>query len=372
MRQKSGWVQLLILGCAVAFPLKGKADTASTAETRTSSSSVPTDLSLFGGVSGGMGLISGQDYSSSPSGGLVQVNGLVSNETRHWTIDGGLGWMYNSVSGQNASANDIRIRVRAATAEFSPRYRLTERWQLGPAAEIIFGADTGYGPTVGNAIGTPFVGARAVYELPSQNSPLRFVAQALTDVGLQDRRVSFFTAGVQIGIPIRRHRSESFRPADDEIRATQAAPQSEPIRLILDPQQVFFGTNSSRLRPDVQNVLEEIGIYLSKNKESFSRVEISGHADHRGSFQYNLKLSRKRAESVRETLLSGGIDKRIQSEGYSWSQPVDPANNAAAWTKNRRVEVAFYDVHDPVALLRIIDRLPKGVSPTGVMPGVIR
>ncbi|MCA9488804.1 MAG: OmpA family protein, partial [Myxococcales bacterium] len=54
---------------------------------------------------------------------------------------------------------------------------------------------------------------------------------------------------------------------------------------------------------------------------------------------YNLELSKKRAASVREYFIEKGIaPERLTSEGYGETRPLDPANNEAAWSKNRRVD----------------------------------
>jgi peptidoglycan-associated lipoprotein len=226
---------------------------------------------------------------------------------------------------------------------------------------MLFGADTGFGPVVGNSIGTLYAGARLVYEISSMGTtglPLRFLAQGLTDLNVSGRQVSLITAGVQIGIPIRASRS-----ADVQARSTGtdvlSVSHSAPIRLVLDPQVVFFGTNSSKLREPILESLGQIGDYLSSNPGQWGRVEVTGHADRRGSYQYNLKLSKKRAESVKTALVSGdSLGERVRVEGYSYSKPEDPGNNPAAWAKNRRVEVVFYDVRDPEPLLKLIRELP--------------
>ncbi|MBO4441254.1 OmpA family protein [bacterium] len=68
-------------------------------------------------------------------------------------------------------------------------------------------------------------------------------------------------------------------------------------------------------------------------------VRIEGHADERGSIDYNLSLGEKRAIEVKTKLLQAGIDpQRIKIISYGEEQPVDPASNEDAWFKNRRAE----------------------------------
>lgn len=69
------------------------------------------------------------------------------------------------------------------------------------------------------------------------------------------------------------------------------------------------------------------------------RVRISGHADSRGSDEYNLVLGNKRALAARQYLIGRGIDGgRIDVTSFGEERPVDPAENEAAWARNRRAE----------------------------------
>ena len=66
-------------------------------------------------------------------------------------------------------------------------------------------------------------------------------------------------------------------------------------------------------------------------------VTIAGHADERGTREYNLALGERRAISVRNYLIALGIDPgRIRTVSYGKERPVDPGSNEEAWTKNRR------------------------------------
>jgi tRNA(Ser,Leu) C12 N-acetylase TAN1 len=66
-------------------------------------------------------------------------------------------------------------------------------------------------------------------------------------------------------------------------------------------------------------------------------LRIDGHADERGSDEYNLVLSKRRAAEAKRYLVQQGIDgARIDTEGYGEEQPLDPGNNESAWAMNRR------------------------------------
>ena len=69
------------------------------------------------------------------------------------------------------------------------------------------------------------------------------------------------------------------------------------------------------------------------------RIRVSGHADERGSDEYNLVLGNKRSLAAKQYLVSKGIDgSRIDVTSLGEERPVDPASNEAAWAKNRRDE----------------------------------
>ena len=69
------------------------------------------------------------------------------------------------------------------------------------------------------------------------------------------------------------------------------------------------------------------------------KIEISGHTDNQGKHAYNMDLSKRRAESVRNYLVGKGIDSsRITVQGYGPDQPIDTNKNKAGRAKNRRIE----------------------------------
>ena len=122
---------------------------------------IVSNWKLFGGVASGFGLAAGQDYAGSPSGLQVVLSGLVSYEARSWVYDGGISWLYSQLNGSTAENLPVEVRTRAGMINLSPRYRLSQHWQLGPAMDIAFGTDTSFGASVGNPIGTCVDGTKS-------------------------------------------------------------------------------------------------------------------------------------------------------------------------------------------------------------------
>ena len=101
------------------------------------------------------------------------------------------------------------------------------------------------------------------------------------------------------------------------------------------PDRVFFATNKSTLTTAARATLRKQATYLRKNKNL--NVTIEGHADERGTREYNLALGERRANSARDYLMTYGISgKRISVISYGKEKPVNPASTPLAWSQNRR------------------------------------
>ena len=101
------------------------------------------------------------------------------------------------------------------------------------------------------------------------------------------------------------------------------------------PDRIFFATNKSSLTTAARETLRKQATYLRKNKSL--NVTIEGHADERGTREYNLALGERRANAARDYLMTYGISgKRISTISYGKEKPVNPASTPLAWSQNRR------------------------------------
>ena len=101
------------------------------------------------------------------------------------------------------------------------------------------------------------------------------------------------------------------------------------------PDRVFFATNKSSLTTKSRETLRKQAKYLRKNKNL--NVTIEGHADERGTREYNLALGERRANAAKDYLMTYGISgKRISVISYGKEKPVNPASTPLAWSQNRR------------------------------------
>ena len=101
------------------------------------------------------------------------------------------------------------------------------------------------------------------------------------------------------------------------------------------PDRVFFATNESILTTKSRDTLRKQAAWLRKN--SSINVVVEGHADERGTREYNLALGERRANAAKDYLMTYGISaNRISVISYGKERPVASGSNPLAWSKNRR------------------------------------
>ena len=101
------------------------------------------------------------------------------------------------------------------------------------------------------------------------------------------------------------------------------------------PDRVFFATNKSALTTAARDTLRKQATWLRKNKDI--TVTVEGHADERGTREYNLALGERRANAAKDYLMTYGISgKRISVISYGKERPANPASSPLAYSMNRR------------------------------------
>lgn len=144
---------------------------------------------------------------------------------------------------------------------------------------------------------------------------------------------------------------EVFRRArEEEIRRLQQAlnqiaeTRRTALGLVMNlgSDTINFDFDKAELRPKEREILSRIaGILLTSRGY---RIQIWGHTDDIGSDEYNLELSRRRAEAVKQYLVEAGIDpSAISTKGFGKSRPLVPGTSPEARAKNRRVEIGIVD-----------------------------
>jgi peptidoglycan-associated lipoprotein len=117
--------------------------------------------------------------------------------------------------------------------------------------------------------------------------------------------------------------------------AGTAAPGSQQDFIVNVGDRVFFDTDSSELSEQARATLDKQAQWLNQyNRYAFL---IEGHADERGTREYNIALGARRAQTVREYLVSRGVSaQRMRTISYGKERPVAVCNDISCWSQNRR------------------------------------
>jgi peptidoglycan-associated lipoprotein len=127
------------------------------------------------------------------------------------------------------------------------------------------------------------------------------------------------------------------KPAEPAVKAKMAGPKSgSQADLVINVgDRVFFDFDKFNLSSDARSTLEKQAAWLKKH--SGLTITIEGHADERGTREYNLALGERRANSTKDYLIALGISPgRLKTLSYGKERPVALGSNEEAWAQNRR------------------------------------
>lgn len=117
--------------------------------------------------------------------------------------------------------------------------------------------------------------------------------------------------------------------------AGAATPGSQQDFVVNVGDRVFFDTDQTDLSSQARQTLDNQAQWLSRYSQYSFTIE--GHADERGTREYNIALGARRAQSVREYLVSRGIAaNRMRTISYGKERPVAVCNDISCWSQNRR------------------------------------
>jgi peptidoglycan-associated lipoprotein len=138
-----------------------------------------------------------------------------------------------------------------------------------------------------------------------------------------------------LGIALSMGACASKNPLDGNAMASAATPGSQQDFVVNVGDRVFFENDQSDLTPQAMATLDRQVQWLQTyNRYAFT---IEGHADERGTREYNIALGARRAQSVRAYMTSHGIDgSRLRTISYGKERPVAVCNDISCWSQNRR------------------------------------
>jgi len=118
--------------------------------------------------------------------------------------------------------------------------------------------------------------------------------------------------------------------------AGAASPGSQQDFVVNVGDRVFFETDSSDLTTQARATLDKQAQWLT-NYSNYTQFTVEGHADERGTREYNIALGARRAQAVRDYLISRGIAaNRMRTISYGKERPVAVCNDISCWSQNRR------------------------------------
>ena len=113
-----------------------------------------------------------------------------------------------------------------------------------------------------------------------------------------------------------------------------------PSGELLSKRIVYFDFDRAEIRADSQSVVAAHAAYLSKNPNQ--KVRLEGHADERGSREYNIGLGERRGQTVRRALaLQGVAEAQLSTVSYGEERPAAAGSDEQAYALNRRVEIVY-------------------------------
>lgn len=127
--------------------------------------------------------------------------------------------------------------------------------------------------------------------------------------------------------------------AELEQEAKLAEEQAKRMQLLTE-EVIYFEYDSAAVTDHSRTVIEAHSVYILENPDV--SIELAGHADERGTREYNLALGERRAQSVQKLMLAFGVPaKQMNIVSFGEEKPADSSHNESAWRKNRRVELIY-------------------------------
>jgi peptidoglycan-associated lipoprotein len=127
------------------------------------------------------------------------------------------------------------------------------------------------------------------------------------------------------------------------VSGANTAGTSNPLRdpnNILSKRSIYFEFDSFTVSDQYKSIVEAHAKYLQGNRQA--RVALQGHADERGSREYNIALGQKRADAVKRMMTLMGVqDVVIETVSFGEEKPKNPGHDEASWAENRRVDIIY-------------------------------
>lgn len=139
---------------------------------------------------------------------------------------------------------------------------------------------------------------------------------------------------------------KNLPPTEDVQEEADETEEQIIERMVANFQRVYFDVNSSDLNEESRAALDENLDIMQA--ETQLNIEIQGHADERGTTEYNVTLGQKRAEKISQHFTLQGIaESRIRIVSYGEEKPVLQGASESIWSQNRRCEFVIVSTNNP-------------------------
>ena len=159
------------------------------------------------------------------------------------------------------------------------------------------------------------------------------------------KRAMAICAAVVVGLAIAAC-ANNPRPEDLANSKNGSAPPGSPRDFAVNAGDlVYFSTDNVELSPEAQQTVANQARWLKQYSQY--TITIEGHADERGTREYNIALGAKRAQAVRNYLVQNGINAaRVRTVSYGKERPVAVCNDISCWSQNRRAQTVLNGRHE--------------------------
>lgn len=144
------------------------------------------------------------------------------------------------------------------------------------------------------------------------------------------------TAAPTVSAPTTSTMSGSDANAGTRIGMDQLSDPNSPLA----KRTIYFDFDQSDIKPEARQIIEHHSKYLAANANT--RIVLQGHADERGTREYNLSLGERRARAVQQVMTLMGVSaSQLELVSYGEERPAAMGHDESAWALNRRVELIY-------------------------------
>jgi hypothetical protein len=300
------------------------------------------------------------------SGYLIGGDFLASWYPSAWVLDVGLGWQYSQVRGQDKETESspeftgVRMETQAPLAQLGVLYRLTEQFQLGLNAKMLFGTDVGFDSVESSSSPSFFAGAQMAYGVPQKLGDTRFFISVLMSLNLVEKTNYQASAGLLFGVPwikpdtlYKEKNMLGIRKNTEEVETRVFVPKiqiKQVVRFAFSNNEIIFKNKRALLGVENQRFLFELSLVLQEAKQHWQELILEAYVplNETATNEEATKLSQARAAAVKNALVSAGLQTEfIKSRASILNKKTTPAGFQS---ENPYLEMVFSGVTNEPAL----------------------